>query len=107
MANFSAHGPSGKALPNNWQSLAKSNAAQANADYQNRLENAWRGNRDNETLIQSARLAGHPAPAPPKRNDARADTRMDGMMTLIKEDSFEQVWRDTTGAIVTIRKQRK
>lgn len=106
MANFSAHGPSGKALPNNWQSLAKSNAAQANADYQHRLENAWRGNRDNETLIQSARLAGHPQPAPPKRNDARSDTRTDSTMTLIRDDSFEQIWQDSTGAIVKIKKRK-
>ena len=106
MANFSAHGASGKALPNNWQSLAKSNAAQANADYQNRLENAWRGNRDNETLIQSSRLAGHPQPAPLKRNDARSDTRMDGMMQLIKDDAFEQIWKDNTGRLVTIKKRK-
>jgi hypothetical protein len=106
MANFSAHGPSGRALPNNWQSLAKSNAAQANADYQHRLENAWRGNRDNETLIQSARLTNHPQPAPPKRNDARSDARFDGMMQLVKDDELEQVWKDNTGRLVTIKKRK-
>ena len=107
MANFSAHGASGRALPSNWQSLAKSNAAQANADYQNRLENAWRGNRDNETLIQSSRLAGHPQPAPPKRNDARSDARFDGAMRLVLEDERMQLWRNDDGTTVQIMKKRK
>ena len=108
MAQFKGHPPAGRPLPNDWQTQAKSNAAQADAAYLHQLQNAWRGNRDNETLVQGARLANHPQPAPPKRNDARADTRMDsGMMTLIRDDSFEQVWKDATGAIVTIRKQRK
>ena len=106
MANFSAHGPSGKALPNNWQSLTKSNAAQANADYQHRLENAWRGNRDNETLVQGARLAGHPQPAPPKRNDARSDARFDGKLTLVSDNEEEQVWRDFNGSTIVIKKRK-
>ena len=106
MAQFKGHPPAGKALPNNWQSIAKSNAAQASADYQYQLENAWRGNRSNETLIQSAQLTGHPQPAPPKRNDARADTRFDSTMTLIKDDRFEQIWEDSTGAIVKIKKRK-
>ena len=106
MAQFKGHPPAGKALPNDWQTQAKSNAAQADAAYLYQLQNAWRGNRDNETLIQGARLTNHPQPAP-KRNDARSDARFDGMMTLIRDDGFEQVWRDSNGAIVTIRKQRK
>ena len=106
MAQFKGHPPAGKALPNNWQSIAKSNAAQASADYQYQLENAWRGNRSNGTLIQSAQLTGHPQPAPPKRNDARADTRMDGKLTLVSDNEDERIWRDFNGSTIVIKKRK-
>ena len=106
MAQFKGQPPAGRPLPNDWQTQAKSNAAQADAAYLHQLQNAWRGNRDNETLVQSARLAGHPQPAPPKRNDARSDARFDGTMTLIRDDSLEQIWQDSTGAIVKIKKRK-
>ena len=105
MAQFKGQPPAGRPLPRDWQAQAKSNAAQADAAYLYQLQNAWRGNRDNETLVQSARLAGHPQPAP-KRNDARSDARFDGMMTLIRDDSLEQIWQDSTGAIVKIKKRK-
>ena len=106
MANFQSQPPSGRQLPNNWASLAKSNAAQADADYQHRTSNAWRGNRDHETLIQSARLSGHPQPAPPRRIDSRSDARFDGTMRLISEDETMQLWRDFNGATVVIKKRK-
>ena len=107
-SNFTGHGPAGQKLPSNWQAMASSRAQQADQDYLFALQNAWRGNRDHETLIQSARLAGHPQPAPaaPPRRDSRADTRMDGIMQLVKEDAFEQVWKDNTGRLVTIKKRK-
>ena len=110
MAQFKGHPPAGRQLPSNWATVAQANAAQADADYQHRLENAWRQPLQGDAgLMQSARLRQQPPsqqPAP-KRSDSRSDTRMDGMMTLIRDDGFEQVWRDSNGAIVTIRKQRK
>ena len=105
--NFTSQPPAGRQLPGNWASLAKSNAAQADADYQHRISNAWRGNRDNETLVQSARLAGHPQPAPPRRTDARSDARFDGTMRLISEDETMQLWRNGDGTTVQIMKRRK
>jgi hypothetical protein len=75
----------------------------------NQLTNAWRGNRGHETLIQSARLAGHPQPAPaaPKRNDARSDARFDTKMTLVSDNEDEQIWRDFNGATVVIKKCKR
>ena len=107
-SNFTGHGPAGQKLPSNWQAMASSRAQQADQDYQHKLQNAWRGNRNNETLIHSARLAGHPQPAPPRRTDARADTsRNDGTMRLVFEDDEQQGWKDYSGALVTIKKRRK
>ena len=106
MANFQSQPMAGRQLPSNWAAVASANAIQADADYQHRIQNAWRGNRDNETLIQSSRLAGHPQPAPPKRNDARSDARFDGTMTLIRDDADEQVWRDFNGSTIVIKKRK-
>ena len=108
MANFQSQPPAGRQLPNNWAAVASVNAAQANAAYQYQLENAWRQPLQAHPLgiMKSARLEQQ-QPAPPKRNDARSDTRTDSTMTLIRDDSFEQIWQDSTGAIVKIRKQRK
>ena len=110
MPNFKGNPPAGRPIPSNWQSLAKSNAIEADAAYRHQIENAWRQPSQGDAgLMQSARLRQQPPSQPPapKRSDSRSDTRMDGMMTLIRDDSFEQVWKDATGAIVTIRKQRK
>ena len=109
-SNFTGHGPAGQKLPSNWQAMASSRAQQADQDYQHKLQNAWRGNRDNETLIHSARLAGHPQPAPaapPRRIDSRADARFDGTMRLISEDETMQLWRNDDGTTVQIMKRRK
>jgi hypothetical protein len=106
MANFQAQPPAGRQLPGNWRAIASTNAAQADADYQHRISNAWRGNRDNETLIQSARLSNHPQPAPPRRIDSRSDARFDGTMLLVKDDDLEQIWKDNTGRLVTIKKRK-
>ena len=97
----------GRQLPSNWAAVASANAIQADADYQHRIQNAWRGNRDNETLIQSARLTNHQQPAPPKRNDARSDARFDGAMRLVLEDERMQLWRNDDGTTVQIMKKRK
>ena len=106
MAQFKGQPPAGRPLPNDWQTQAKSNAMQADAAYLYQLQNAWRGNRDNETLIQSSRLAGHPQPAPPKRNDARSDARFDGKMTLVSDNADEQIWRDFNGSTIVIKKRK-
>lgn len=108
MANFQAFPPAGRALPKDWQAQASAANAAFMANYQAKMDEAWRKplTSTNSSLAQAARLTNQEPPAPPRR-DARSDARFDGTMTLIKEDSFEQVWRDWTGAIVTIRKRRK
>jgi hypothetical protein len=109
MANFQSQPPAGRKLPSNWASMASSRAQQADQDYLFALQNAWRGNRDNETLIQSARLSNHPQPAPaaPPRRDSRTDaSRNDGTMRLVFEDDEQQVWKDYSGALVTIKKRK-
>ena len=106
--NFSAQPPAGRPLPDNWRAMAPGRAQQANSDYQHKLENNWRGNRDNEVLIQSARLTGHPQPAPPAppRSDSRSDARFDAKMTLVSDNEDEQIWRDFNGATVVIKKRK-
>lgn len=109
MPNFKGNPPAGRPLPSNWAAIARANAAQADAAYRHQIENAWRQPMQGDAgLMQAARLRQQPPsqqPAP-KRNDARFDTRMDGMMTLIRDDDFEQVWKDPTGAIVIIKKRK-
>jgi hypothetical protein len=50
----------GQKLPANWQSMARNNAIQATAAYQERLENAWKnaGNtaNQNQPPMRAARL---------------------------------------------------
>jgi hypothetical protein len=109
MANFSAQPPAGRQLPRDWQAQAARNAAEAQAQYEATVCQQWRQPLQGHAgLMQAARLQQQPPNqqlAP--RRDARADTRMDGTMQLISEDDQQQVWRDWTGAIVTIRKKRK
>ena len=111
MANFQYQPPAGRQLPRDWQAQAARNAAEAQAQYEATVCQQWRQPLGAQPLgiMQAARLQQQPPSQPPapKRNNARSDTRMDGMMTLIRDDGFEQVWRDSNGAIVTIRKQRK
>ena len=96
-------------MPANWASMAPLRAQQADDDYLHRLQNGWRQPLQGHAgLMQNARLEHiSPVPAPPKRNDARSDTRTDSTMTLIRDDEFEQLWKDAHGAVVTIKKKRK
>jgi len=108
--NFTAQPPAGRPLPSNWTSLASGRAQQADDAYLFAIENAWRGplTSQNSSMAQGARLGNQPpAPAAPPRRDSRADTRMDGMMLLVKDDDLEQVWKDNAGRLVTIKKRRK
>jgi len=107
--NFTAQPPAGRPLPSNWAALAPLRGQQANQDYLHKLENAWRGplTSQNSSMAHGARLGNQPpAPAAPPRRDSRADARMDGMMLLVKDDDLEQVWKDNTGRLVTIKKRK-
>jgi len=105
MANFQAQPPAGRQLPGNWRAIAPTIAADADAAYMHRLQNAWRG-RGHETLIQGAMLSNHQQPAPPKRIDSLSDTRFDGHMRLISEDETMQLWRNNDGTTVQIMKRK-
>ena len=106
--NFTSQPPAGRQLPSNWRAIAPAIAADADAAYMHRLQNAWRG-RGHETLIQGAMLSNHqqPAPpAPPRRIDSRSDARFDAKMTLVSDNEDEQIWRDFNGATVVIKKRK-
>ena len=110
MANFQSQPPAGRQLPANWAAMAPLRGQQANQDYMHKLENAWRGplTSQNSSMAHGARLGNQPpAPAAPPRRDSRADARMDGMMLLVKDDDLEQIWKDDSGRLVTIKKRRK
>jgi hypothetical protein len=108
--NFSVDPLAGRRLPNNWAAIASANAVQADADYQHRISNAWRGplTSQNHSHAQAARLGNQPpAPAaPPKRNDARSDARFDTKMTLVSDNEDEQIWRDFNGSTIVIKKRK-
>jgi hypothetical protein len=108
MANFQAFPPAGRALPRGWEAEAAKNAAEAKAHYEATVCQAWRQPLQSHAgLMQAARLEQQsPAPPAPPRRDSRADTRMDGMMLLVKDDDLEQIWKDNTGRLVTIRKRK-
>jgi len=106
MANFQAFPPAGRSLPRGWEAEAAKNAAEAKAHYEATVCQAWRQPLQSHAgLMQNARLEQQ-SPAAPPRRDSRADARMDGMMQLVKDDDLEQVWKDDSGRLVTIKKRK-
>ena len=107
MANFQAFPPAGRALPRGWEAEAAKNAAEAQARFEATVGRAWRQPSQAQPLgiMQAARIQQQQPPAPPRR-DSRADARMDGMMLLVKDDDLEQVWKDNSGRLVTIKKRK-
>lgn len=99
--SVSVQPPAGRPLPANWAKLAPQAAAQADRDYLDRLQNAWRGSpQQNPPAMRAARLTTDAAdPA------GSSQPRFDGRLVLERADAdgFE-IWRDdTTGAIVRRR----
>ena len=103
----------GRKLPANWQSMARENAIQATAAYQERLENAWKnaGNtaNQNQPPMRAARLTNDSSDyahggynSSSSNVSSGCQERCDGQMKLIEERSDGwQYWRDsTTGATV-------
>jgi len=106
MANFQAFPPAGRSLPRGWEAEAAKNAAEAKANYEATVCQAWRQPLQSHAgLMQAARLEQQ-SPAAPPRRDSRADARMDGMMQLVKDDDLEQIWKDDSGRLVTIKKRK-
>jgi len=104
--NFTSQPPAGRQMPTNWTAMAPLRAQQADDAYRFAIENAWRQPMQGHAgLMQAARLEQQ-SPAP-KRNDARSDTRTDSTMTLVRDDEFEQLWKNANGTIVSIKKKRK
>ena len=108
MANFQAFPPAGPALPKDWQAQASAANAAFMANYQAKMDAAWRKplTSTNSSLAQAARLTNQEPPAPPRR-DARSDTRMDGTMRLVLENEMMELWRNDDGTTVQIMKKRK
>jgi hypothetical protein len=106
MANFSVNAHQGKQLPSNWKAQAPATARAAEADYLQRIENAWRsssgGSREGITA-RDARLTNDSA----SRVDSgsQSTVRMDGKMLLVGRQDDWEIWRDsTTGGTVWRRK---
>ena len=103
--NITAHCPQGQPLPSNWKQLAAGRAKQADEQYLDRIQNAWKqaGNnaQQNQPAMRAARLTTDAAdPA-----HSAHQPRFDGRMVLERSDAngFE-TWRDlTTGAIIRRR----
>ena len=87
--NVSVQPPAGRQLPENWIRDSGARKANAESDYLNRIENAWRNTGSNNPL-QSARLT----------KDSRTDA-----MTRVSDSEDEEVWIDGKGQTVRIRKQ--
>lgn len=91
----------GQQLPANWKAQAGNRAAAAEADYLNRLQNAWRHQqepRQTQSLTRDARLTQDRADG----GRGGPQERFDGRMVLIEQraDGME-LWRDeTTGFTV-------
>ena len=103
--NITAHCLQGQKLPDNWKQLAAGRAKQADEQYLDRLQNAWRnaGNnaQQNQPPMVAARLTNDAAD--PAHNAHQP--RFDGRLVLERTDAngFEE-WRDlTTGAIIRRR----
>ena len=103
--NISTHPPQGQQLPANWRQLAPGAARQAEQNYLDRIQNAWRnaGNnaQQNQPPMRAARLTTDAAD--PAHNAHQS--RFDGQLVLERTDAngFE-TWRDlTTGAIIRRR----
>ena len=107
MANprITAHCLQGQKLPDNWKQLAAGRAKQADDQYLDRLQNAWRnaGNnaQQNQPSMRAARLTTDAAD--PAHNAHQS--RFDGQMVLERsDDAGFETWRDTvTGAIIRRR----
>ena len=91
----------GQQMPANWRQQAPEAARQADRDYLDRLQNAWRGSpQQNPPAMRAARLTTDAAdPA------GSSQPRFDGRLVLerVDADGFEE-WRDdATGAIIRRR----
>lgn len=111
---ISSNCPQGQKLPADWQRQAKANAAQAEAAYLDRLQNAWKGAGVNGQRylppMQAARLrqdSGHCAHHPHHRFDGEmelVEERADGMQLWRDKASGTMVWRRLQWADVVGRR---
>ena len=107
--NITAHCLQGQKLPDNWKQLAAGRAKQADEQYLDRIQNAWKqaGNnaQQNQPAMRAARLTNDAAdPA-----HSGHQPRFDGRLVLERTDAngFEE-WRDLlTGAIIRRRLTRQ
>lgn len=98
--NLSVHPVQGVPMPQGWQHQAAARAAAADANYLDRLQNAWRGSQNPRATvpaIQSCRINADSA--------AQPAARLDSELVLIGSSEEWETWRDSHGAIV--RKRRK
>ena len=103
--NITAHCLQGQKLPDNWKQLAAGRAKQADEQYLDRLQNAWRNAgsnaQQNQPPMVAARLTNDAAdPA-----HSGHQPRFDGQLVLERtDDAGFETWRDTvTGAIIRRR----
>lgn len=103
--NITAHCLQGQPLPSNWKQLAAGRAKQADDQYLDRLQNAWKqagsNAQQNQPSMRAARLTTDAVD--PAHNAHQS--RFDGQMVLERtDDAGFETWRDTvTGAIIRRR----
>ena len=103
--NITPHCLQGRKLPDNWKQLAAGRAKQADDQYLDRLQNAWKQAGNNAQQHQPPMVAARLTvdAADPAHNAHQP--RFDGRLVLEHTDAngFEE-WRDTTtGAIIRRR----
>ena len=100
--NVTPNCPQGKKLPADWARLAPGVAKQAEQDYLDRLQNAWRSApQQPQSPMRAARLTNDAADPAHNGHQSRFDGQL--MLERCDDDGFE-TWRDTaTGAIIRRR----
>lgn len=86
----------GRQMPRGWEQEAQQRKIQAETEYMNRLENAWRGSltKTNDSVVHNARLTKDSA------------YRADSMRMVRSTDDWEE-WTDDSGIRVVRRKHGK
>jgi hypothetical protein len=101
----------GRPLPADWQRQAQAKAAQSEAAYLSRLENAWRRPLMARSALNAFLDEMQPQSHDPRHtNDsARGDSgpngvRLDGQMLLVGKEGEFEVWRDSVSGATVRRK---
>ncbi len=89
--NISTHPPQRQQLPSNWRQLAPEAAKQAEADYLDKIQNAWRnaGNnaQQNQPPMRAARLTTDAADSAHSGHQSRFDGQL-----VLERTAISSAW---------------